>query len=82
MFAVADAGSTYEPYPILKCRWDPKRFAPHSRQYSAQGAQGVDLGPHPADSMAVHDGELSRRRSLRGTEYNRAECLQHGDLRA
>jgi len=66
MFAAADAGSTYEPYPILKYRWDPKRFAPHSRQYSAQGAQGVDLGPHPADPMAVHDGSQADDDHLEG----------------
>ena len=52
----ADAGSTYEPYPSLKYRWDPKRSTPYYRRYSAQSARGVDLGPHPADPMAVHIG--------------------------
>jgi hypothetical protein len=52
----ADAGSTYEPYPTLKYRWDPKRSAPYNRQYNVHGAQGVELGPHPADPMAPHIG--------------------------
>jgi hypothetical protein len=39
----ADAGSTYEPYPTLKYRWDLQHSAPHHRQYSAQGAEDVDV---------------------------------------
>ena len=38
----ADAGSTYEPYPTLKYRWDLQHSAPHHRQHSAQGAEDVD----------------------------------------
>jgi len=55
-FVAADAGSTYEPYPTLKYRWDPKHSAPYNRPYIVPGAQGIDLGPHPADPMAVHIG--------------------------
>jgi|SRR6267154_3231796 len=62
----ADAGSTYEPYPTLKYRWDPKHSAPHNRQYSVQGAQGVDLGPHPADPTAAHIGSQAYDGHLEG----------------
>jgi hypothetical protein len=54
IFAAADAGSTYEPYPTLKYRWDPRRSVRHNRQYGAQSSQGVDLGLHPADPFAVN----------------------------
>lgn len=60
-FLAADAGSTYEPYPILKYRWDPKSTASIHRQNSVRSVRDVDLGPHPADPMAQHnrrqDGE-------------------------
>ena len=52
-FVAADAGSTYEPYPTLKYCWDPKHPTPYQRQLSVQST-GVDLGPHPADPMALH----------------------------
>lgn len=78
VFVAADAGSTYEPSPILKYRWDPKRTTSHRRQQSIQSAQGVDLGPHPADPMAQHyrsqadDGHLEGpsvvEKSVFGTE--------------
>ena len=46
----------YEPYPTLKYCWNPKQSAPYRRQHNVQGAQGVDLGPHPADPRAPHCG--------------------------
>jgi hypothetical protein len=52
-FAAADAGSTYEPYPTLKYRWDPKNS---SLPLGHPSALGGDLGPHPADPMAQHYG--------------------------
>lgn len=61
-----DAGSTYEPYPTLKYRWDPKRSVRHDRQYNVQGSQGVDLGPHLADPMVVHDGSQVEDEHLEG----------------
>lgn len=64
MSVAADAGSTYEPYPTLKYRWDPKCSVPYNRQYS-QGAQ-VDLGPHPADPMAAHIGSQAYDGHLEG----------------
>jgi hypothetical protein len=68
LFVAADAGSTYEPYPTLKYRWNPRRSVRHSlsRQYSVHGPQGVDLGPHPADPMAVHDGSQVEDEHLEG----------------
>ena len=44
-FVAADAGSTYEPYPTLKYRWDLQNSAPHPRQHSAQGAEDVNMEP-------------------------------------
>ena len=52
-FAAADAGSTYEPYPTLKYRWDPKNS---SSLHGHPSSLGGDLGPHPADPMAQHYG--------------------------
>jgi hypothetical protein len=52
-FLAADAGSTYEPYPTLMYRWDPKNTSSLHRRPSAHG---VDLGPHPADPMTQHYG--------------------------
>lgn len=65
-FVAVDAGSTYEPYPTLKYRWDPKRFASPHRRSSVSGAQGVDLGPHPADPMALHYGSQADDEYLEG----------------
>ena len=66
----ADAGSTYDPYPALKYWWNPKYTAPlaHQRQVSVQGTQGVDLGPHPADPMALHFGSLANDGYLEGPD--------------
>ena len=66
IFVAADAGSTYEPYPTLKYRWDPGRSVRHNRQHSAQGSQGFDLGPHPADPNAAHDGSPVEDEYLEG----------------
>jgi hypothetical protein len=66
IFVAADAGSTYEPLPTLKYRWDPRRSVRLNRQYNVQGSQGVDLGPHPADPMAVHDGSQVEDEHLEG----------------
>jgi hypothetical protein len=62
-FAAADAGSTYEPYPILKYRWDPKHSTSPHRHPSAHG---TDLGPHPADPMAQHYGRHFDDEQLEG----------------
>jgi len=59
----ADAGSTYEPFPTLKYCWDPKKPALHHRQPNAQVG---DLGPHPADPMAQHYGQLVDDEQLEG----------------
>jgi hypothetical protein len=64
----ADAGSTYEPYPTLKYRWDPSpnHSAIFNRQYSVKDGQSVDLGPHPADPMAAHIGRQAYDGHLEG----------------
>ncbi|KAI0274421.1 hypothetical protein BGY98DRAFT_1090604 [Russula aff. rugulosa BPL654] len=64
--ASADAGSTYEPYPTLKYRWDPRRSVRHNRQYGVQSSRGVDLGPHPADPLAAHYETLVEDDHLEG----------------
>ena len=64
-FVAADAGPTYEPYPT-ESRWDPKRSSLRIRKYNNQGSQGVDLGPHPTDPMAVHDGSQAEDGHLEG----------------
>lgn len=46
--AAADAGSIYEPHPILKYEWDPENPLQTSRR-PAQSNGFFDLGPHPAD---------------------------------
>ena len=79
-FVAADAGSTYEPYPTLKYRWDLQNSAPHPRQHSAQGAEDIDMGPRlltagptsPHFESQVNDEHLEgphvREQSVLGTE--------------
>jgi len=47
----ADAGSDYEPSPVLTYTWDPTRPTQLLRNSSRRLHSGlsVDLGPHPAD---------------------------------
>jgi hypothetical protein len=54
----ADAGSTYEPYPTLKYRWDVQTSAPRHRRHSTQGAEDVDMGPRSltASATSLHFG--------------------------
>ncbi|OBZ75883.1 hypothetical protein A0H81_04778 [Grifola frondosa] len=65
MIVTADAGSMYDPHPILTYSWDPnvlignlKRTASRRRQET----NSFDLGPHPADplsnAMPGSDGEI------------------------
>ncbi|KAF8479014.1 hypothetical protein DFH94DRAFT_693399 [Russula ochroleuca] len=69
LIVTADAGSTYEPYhPTLKYCWNPKYSAPLQRQLNVQGAQGVDLGPHPADPNALHFGREANDGYLEGPD--------------
>jgi hypothetical protein len=48
-FVAADAGSTYDPSPTLKYRWDLASFQKPS-------TQGANLNPQPTDPMAHHHG--------------------------
>ena len=75
IFAAADAGSTYEPYPTLQYSWDPRRSVRHNRQYFVQSSQGVDLGPHPADPNAVHDGSPAEDDHLEGPNIMERRAL-------
>lgn len=53
-----DAGSTYEPNPLLTYQWDPTippAWRPsHQSKKSLGAGKQYDLGYHPADPMAVH----------------------------
>lgn len=75
IFVAADVGSTYEPYPTLKYRWDSSHSVRHDRQYNVQGSQGVDLGPHPADPMAVHNGSQVEDEYLEGSNITERRAL-------
>lgn len=75
IFVATDAGSTYEPYPTLKYRWDPGRTVRHNRQYSVRSSQGVDLGPHPADPMAVHNESQVEDEHLEGPNMMEQRAL-------
>lgn len=47
----SDAGSLYDPHPMLTYKWDPDaaiRLPPHPQQNGAS----FNLGPHPADPNA------------------------------
>ena len=70
-----DAGSSYEPYPTLKYCWDPKRFASPHRRSSVSAAQVVDLGPHPADPMALHYGSQADDEYLEGSNIMERRVL-------
>lgn len=72
LIVTADAGSTYEPYPTLKYRWDPKRSTQHNKQCSVQD---VDLGPHPADPLAAHIGSEEYDGHLEGPNVREQKVL-------
>lgn len=44
----SDAGSVYEPYPVISLKWDPDGEAPQ-RPHPLQSGSSFPLGPHPAD---------------------------------
>ncbi|KAJ6455731.1 hypothetical protein C8R45DRAFT_1187359 [Mycena sanguinolenta] len=49
MIVTSDAGSVYEPHPMLSFEWDPDvRAKVRPRTHSAK-LPSFDLGPHPAD---------------------------------
>ncbi|PCH38463.1 hypothetical protein WOLCODRAFT_66563 [Wolfiporia cocos MD-104 SS10] len=54
LIVAADAGSSYEPLPMLTYSWDPDQPVVIARSQS-QNLRGpsVDLGPHPADPMST-----------------------------
>ncbi|KAF5391297.1 hypothetical protein D9757_001947 [Collybiopsis confluens] len=43
----ADAGSTYEPHPVLTYQYDPDKLPRQKAKKSVE--KSFDLGPHPAD---------------------------------
>ncbi|KDQ59418.1 hypothetical protein JAAARDRAFT_77553 [Jaapia argillacea MUCL 33604] len=52
MIVTSDAGSTYEPHPILTYEWDPDRpsfLDRESQQQVLHKARSFELPPHPAD---------------------------------
>ncbi|KZT74001.1 hypothetical protein DAEQUDRAFT_720843 [Daedalea quercina L-15889] len=51
LIVTADAGSDYDPSPVLTYTWDPTRPSQLSRSQSRASRSGltVDLAPHPAD---------------------------------
>ena len=57
MYIAADAGSVYEPTPVLTYHWDPNQSAPGSsklkRHASRTHGQSFDLAPHPADPLST-----------------------------
>ena len=44
----SDAGSVYEPFPVLSLKWDPEGHI-EQRPYPFQSGSSFPLGPHPAD---------------------------------
>ncbi|TFY74486.1 hypothetical protein EWM64_g9525 [Hericium alpestre] len=52
LIVTADAGSTYDPHPMLTYRWDPERPT-NLKKSHRNGTKSFDLGPHPADPMAA-----------------------------
>ncbi|KAA1471319.1 hypothetical protein DENSPDRAFT_837285 [Dentipellis sp. KUC8613] len=53
LIVTADAGSTYDPHPMLSYHWDPDRPVPFKKTHSGGNPKSFDLGPHPADPMAA-----------------------------
>jgi hypothetical protein len=47
----SDAGSLYDPHPMLTYKWDPDAPVEH-RPLPQQNGSPFDLGPHPADPDA------------------------------
>ncbi|TFK88792.1 hypothetical protein K466DRAFT_575189 [Polyporus arcularius HHB13444] len=56
MIVTADAGSVYEPLPVLTYHWDPN-FTPNGKLKrhvsSRTHGQSFDLAPHPADPLST-----------------------------
>jgi hypothetical protein len=71
----ADAGSTYEPYPTLKYRWDVQNSAPRHRQHSTEGAEGVDMGQRllTASPTSLHFGNQVNDEHLEGPRVQEQE---------
>ncbi|TFY69275.1 hypothetical protein EVG20_g3222 [Dentipellis fragilis] len=53
LIVTADAGSTYDPHPMLSYHWDPERPVLFKKTHSGGNPKSFDLGPHPADPMAA-----------------------------
>lgn len=53
----ADAGSIYEPHPMLTYEFDPDKQTTHQRvppeSVNRARGQSYDLGPHPADPTST-----------------------------
>ena len=50
--AAADAGSVYEPHPILMYEWNPEQMDNYQRPRTTTSTS-FDLGPHPADPHSL-----------------------------
>lgn len=48
LIIASDAGSVYEPHPMLTYRWDPDTAVAYQPLHQHNGTP-FDLGPHPAD---------------------------------
>ena len=75
-YAAADAGSIYEPHPILAYEWDPEHTDDHRRERTTTSTS-FDLGPHPADPQSITSvalnsqfrrGPFSERQQVPGHE--------------
>ena len=57
-YAATDAGSIYEPHPILTYEWDPEHTDDHRRERTTTSTS-FDLGPHPADPHSITSAALN-----------------------
>ncbi|KAI0350240.1 hypothetical protein OH77DRAFT_1431241 [Trametes cingulata] len=55
MIVTADAGSVYEPLPMLTYHWDPSRQVDKLKRHASSRTHGksFDLAPHPADPLST-----------------------------
>lgn len=74
--AASDAGSTYEPYPTLRCRWGVQNSTPQHRQQNTQGTDDVD-GPRllTASPTSLRFGNQVNEEQLEGSHVQEQSIL-------
>ncbi|KAF7363307.1 C-CAP/cofactor C-like domain-containing protein [Mycena sanguinolenta] len=77
MIVTADAGSVYEPHPVLSFEWDPDvQPKVRPRTHSAK-LPSFDLGPHPADPNTFGLPANGSEKAVPGPNSRREQVPAH-----